>query len=245
MKRSILIGLLLTIVTFAFAKIRAGEDGAWEIVEFSLGEYNHDNAVGYLIMENKYYSWAVFTKDENKFIGAGGGTYKKGGKSVEFNVLFHTLDKSLVGKGIMFTRKGSDSKWELESSQGIKLVIKKLKEKVDPSLEGTWRITERERNGEMVAMPDGARKTLKILSKSRFQWAAFNSDTGEFFGTGGGSYTLENGKYTEKIEFFSRDDSRVGASLTFDYEVKEDNTKWHHSGKSSRGNPIYEIWSKQ
>ena len=52
--------------------------------------------------------------------------------------------------------------------------------------------------------------------------------------------TFENGKYTEHIEFFSRDSSRVGASLGFDGKIE--NGAWHHSGLSSRGEPIYEIW---
>lgn len=65
----------------------------------------------------------------------------------------------------------------------------------------------------MVSMRPGARKTIKILSGTRFQWAAINSETGEFFGTGGGNYTFKDGKYTENIEYFSRDASRVGASL--------------------------------
>ena len=70
---------------------------------------------------------------------------------------------------------------------------------------------------------------------------AFNSKTKEFYGTGGGEYSAENGKYTENIQFFSRDNSRVGASLGFDFELKDG--EWHHSGKSSKGDPIYEIWS--
>lgn len=90
-------------------------------------------------------------------------------------------------------------------------------------------------------MTPGDRRTIKILSGDRFQWVAFNSATKEFSGTGGGTYTAGNGKYTENIEFFSRDDSRVGASLEFDYDVKDG--KWHHKGKSSKGDDIYEIWS--
>jgi len=89
----------------------------------------------------------------------------------------------------------------------------------------------------------GPRKTLKILSGTRFQWAAINPETKQFSGTGGGTYTFENGKYTENIEFFSRDNSRVGASLTFDGEVSGD--KWKHSGNSSTGNPIAEIWTRE
>ncbi len=89
----------------------------------------------------------------------------------------------------------------------------------------------------------GPRKTMKILSGTRFQWIAYNTATKEFMGTGGGTYTTIDGKYTENIGFFSRDDSRVGASLEFNYELKDGD--WHHSGFSSKGNPIYEVWSKR
>ena len=50
-----------------------------------------------------------------------------------------------------------------------------------------------------------------------------------------------DGKYVENIEFFSKDGSRVGAVLPFDYQIVEG--EWHHSGLSSKGDPIYEIWT--
>ena len=88
---------------------------------------------------------------------------------------------------------------------------------------------------------DQPRKTMKIVSGTRFQWIAYNTETKQFSGTGGGTYVTINGKYTENIEFFSRDDSRVGASLDFDFSLK--NGDWHHSGLSSKGAPMYEVWS--
>jgi hypothetical protein len=94
----------------------------------------------------------------------------------------------------------------------------------------------------METVGDGPRKTFKILSGTRFQWIAMNTSTGEFFGTGGGTYTLKDGKYTENIEFFSRDSSRVGMTLTFDAKV--DGSKWEHSGLSSKGDKIKEEWSR-
>lgn len=93
----------------------------------------------------------------------------------------------------------------------------------------------------MHQMTPRDRRTIKILSGGRFQWLAFNSATGEFSGTGGGTYTIDGDQYTEHITFFSRDDSRVGAILDFTFEIK--NGKWHHRGQSSKGQPIYEIWS--
>ena len=95
----------------------------------------------------------------------------------------------------------------------------------------------------MIPMKPGARKTIKILSATHFQWIAINTETGEFFGTGGGNYSFKDGKYTENIEFFSRDPNRVGASLSFNAELKEGD--WHHSGLSSKGDKIYEVWSRK
>ena len=82
---------------------------------------------------------------------------------------------------------------------------------------------------------------MKILSDSHFQWIAYNVETKEFFGTGGGTYTAKDGAYTENILFFSRDSSRVGASLGFEFGIVND--EWHHKGLSSKGDPIHEIWS--
>ncbi|NND14898.1 MAG: hypothetical protein HKN89_01075 [Eudoraea sp.] len=87
------------------------------------------------------------------------------------------------------------------------------------------------------------RKTLKFLMGERFQWIAYTVGSFKFSGTGGGSFTSKNGKYVEQIEFFSRDDSRVGATLDFMYEV--DGNDWHHKGKNSRGEPMYEIWMRR
>ena len=98
-------------------------------------------------------------------------------------------------------------------------------------------------DGKIEKGTPGARKTMKILSGTRFQWIAYNNETKEFFGTGGGTYTTANDKYTESIEFFSRDSSRVGAKLEFDFSLIEGD--WRHRGKSSKGDPIDEIWSKR
>jgi len=108
-------------------------------------------------------------------------------------------------------------------------------------LAGAWLMSGRVRDGKISRREPGPRKTMKILSKTRFQWIAYNTETWKFSGSGGGTYTAEDGKYVENIEFFSRDSSRVGASLSFDYEIIEN--EWHHSGLSSKGKPIHEIWS--
>lgn len=75
-----------------------------------------------------------------------------------------------------------------------------------------------------------------------FVVSIFHVDNKKFIRTRGGSYTFKNSQYTEQIEFFSRDASKVGASLSFDSEIKEGN--WHHKGKSSKGEAIHEVWRR-
>ena len=87
------------------------------------------------------------------------------------------------------------------------------------------------------------RKTMKILSGTRFQWIAYDTSKKTFIATGGGTYTTKNGVYSENIKFFSRDISRVGMKLEFKYSLKDGN--WHHKGFSSRGKAINEIWTKR
>jgi hypothetical protein len=111
------------------------------------------------------------------------------------------------------------------------------------ALSGAWLITGRMSDGKMSKMTPGARRTMKILSGTRFQWIAYNVETKEFSGTGGGTYTTENGKYTENILFFSRDNNRVGTSLQFDFALEDGN--WRHKGLSSKGDPIDEVWTKR
>ncbi len=111
-------------------------------------------------------------------------------------------------------------------------------------LDGQWLFATRgPGEGQDRRGDSSPRKTLKFLMDGHFQWIAFNTDTMEFFGTGGGSYSSKDGIYTENIKYFSRDDARVGASLKFDYRI--DGKDWHHTGKNSKGEPLYEIWSKR
>lgn len=123
-----------------------------------------------------------------------------------------------------------DDKLEFEASENLK-----------QELDGQWLFGTRgpdegqERRGDSKP-----RKTLKYLQNGRFQWIAYNIETMKFHGTGGGSFTSENGVYQENIEFFSRDNSRVGAELKFGFELKGND--WHHQGKNSKSEPMYEIW---
>ena len=85
------------------------------------------------------------------------------------------------------------------------------------------------------------RKTMKILLGGYFQWTAYDTERFSFYGAGGGTYRATAGTYTETIDYFSRDNNKVGISLGFEYEKK--GVDWYHKGFSSRGDPLHEIWT--
>lgn len=194
------------------------------------------------IYQDGYFMFARYDKAQKKFVHAGGGTYTLLGKKYQEKIEYFSADSTQVG--IAWESKISlTSKDKLTFKLKKEEVWEKIVEESSP-LTGNWRITARaDASGKMNAMQRGARKTLKILSGSRFQWAAINPETKQFSGTGGGTYTATNGKYTENIEFFSRDNTRVGASLSFDFEVKAND--WLHSGLSSKGDKISEVWARE
>ncbi|WP_424492570.1 hypothetical protein [Salinimicrobium sp. GXAS 041] len=212
-------------------------DGSWKLVEKDGQEITNTETVR--IYQDGYFAYGTKETETNNFIEAGGGKYTLDKSNYQETLDFTTENPGKVGTTAEFEIEvqGDQVKvWSDEHSQ----VWQKISD-AENDLSGNWVITGRKRNGEMRNSTPGARRTIKILGGDRFQWVAFNSDTKEFHGTGGGTYSAENGKYTENIEFFSRDASRVGASLGFDYKVKDG--EWHHSGFSSKGDPMYEIWS--
>lgn len=199
------------------------------------------------IYTKDYFIYAAYDLTGKEFLEAGGGTWKLTANGTIEMFEFFTSNPEQVGnsESHMFKGEHDDNPMTLITNrEGEKIVETWSKIDDDESpLFGAWRITQRERNRQMSTMQQGPRKTMKVLSGTRFQWAAFNVETKQFMGTGGGIFTTKDGKYTEHIEFFSRDNSRVGASLEFDFEVK--GKDWHHKGLSSKGDPIYEIWTNQ
>jgi hypothetical protein len=189
--------------------------------------------------------FAVSTHEATRFLGTYGGSYKLNNEQIAETIEFDSQNPERIGTQLETEYHWRAQEEEInfgEKSKGVRFV--RLDIDSPGKLAGAWLITGRYNNGEMSKITPGARRTMKILSGTRFQWIAYNVETKEFFGTGGGKYTTENGKYTETIEFFSRDQSRVGMSLGFDFSLTPEGA-WRHSGKSSKGDPIDEIWTQR
>ena len=192
-----------------------------------------------------YFIYTAYENEPANFIKTFGG--------------FFTIEKT-DAKTLLVVLLEFNSNYEQDSIRQLSIPVKMIGEKLQlnwfeeltlepietktQDLDGEWLFATRgpdtgqERRGE-----ESSRKTLKFLKDGTFQWIAYDTESFRFSGTGGGSYSSKDGVYTEQIEFFSKDNSRVGATLEFNYELNEND--WHHTGNNSKGKPMYEIWAKR
>jgi len=192
-----------------------------------------------IIFANGYQVLSKYNATTGEFVNTIGGTWKIEGDVMIQKVEFDVKNPELVGTELISKVIITDNQIEIVDSN---MKFKRLDNGLPGKLQGAWLMSGRIRNGEtQLRDTNRPRKTMKILSGTRFQWIAYNTETKQFMGTGGGTYTTNNGEYKENIEFFSRDNSKAGLSLTFDYKLID--SEWHHSGLSSKGDPIHEIWS--
>lgn len=208
--------------------------GAWQL--------QNGDEVQTLLFIDDYVTHTIYNKAGKQFVQTNGGNYTANNEnSLEIEYEFDTKSTDRIGqsKDYNFSVSGNQLTTNIN---GHNAVWQRVDNGAAP-LAGVWHITSRMEDGKLVPIHrTGTRKTLKILTGNRFQWVAIDPANKQFSGTGGGTYTFNNGTYTENIEFFSRDSSRVGASLSFNGKLE--GKDWHHSGLSSKGDKIYEVWSK-
>lgn len=200
-----------------------------------------DNVRHELKMTDDYMIHTIYEKNPARFIKTVGGFYTTDSLVLNVKLEFNSNHESdgITTLNIPYALKDA----QLILGTSPKLVFNRS-ESIEQDLDAQWLFATRGPDkGQKRRGEENTRKTLKYLQGGRFQWIAYDTEGMQFKGTGGGSYTSKDGVYTENIEFFSRDNSRVGASLKFDYEIKEGD--WHHTGNNSKGEPMYEIWAKR
>ena len=231
----------VTLIVSSLALNAQNLTGAWKLMAIN-GKDVTDESIK--IYNNNYFMFGTYTR-EGGFVKGGGGKYNiRGTEYVEIPD-FDTIDSTKVRMPQTFSFSLSPNSEELiVTKNGEKETWKKVDD-TSSDLSGAWRFGARVDDKGVAGERRGAdspRQTMKILSGKHFQWAAFNYETKQFSGTGGGTYQLKNNQYTETIRFFSRDNSRVGMTLTFEY--KRDGADWYHKGKGTTGNPVSEVWEK-
>ncbi len=193
------------------------------------------------MLDANYFVLTEFQTSPVKFIKTLGGFYTIKDNALHVQLEFNSNYEadSLKSLTIPYTLKNGNLTLTFDNKKEFT-----ARKAMTQELDGKWLMAGRMvDNAEQRRDTTGPRKTMKFLSNGHFQWIAFHTETMVFSGTGGGSFTSKDGVYIEKIEFFSRDASRVGAALDFKYDLK--GADWHHMGKSSKGDPLHEIWAKR
>ena len=209
--------------------------GAWERNHNS---ENGEELKSVVIFSDGYQAISTYESKSGKFIYSNGGTWELIGDTMTEKVEFDTNNPDRVGSEVTFKVKITETTMSIA---GTDMEFQRIDDGLPGDLKGAWLMAGRVRDGKkQLRNTSGPRKTMKLLSGKRFQWIAYNTESKKFMGTGGGTYTTKNGVYSENIEFFSRDNSKSGIELEFEYEIIDN--EWNHKGFSSKGDPLHEIW---
>jgi len=226
----VLLFMFLQTSTILFAQIKQG------VYLFDDVNLRHE-----LKVVNYYLIHSVYEKSPAKFIKTVGGFYTTEDNALQVKLEFNSDFEKDTVRILAIPMQFVDNNLVLGGES--KMTFQQQESNIQ-DIDGQWLFATRGPDkGQKRRGETNTRKTLKFLQDGRFQWIAYDTEGMQFKGTGGGSYTSEDGIYTEHIEFFSRDNARVGASLEFNYELKDDD--WHHTGVNSKGQPMFEIWAKR
>ncbi len=113
-----------------------------------------------------------------------------------------------------------------------------------PAHLGTWRLVSF-KYGDASNWTDApqAQRRIKLITATHFTWVEYEVSSGKVQSSAGGTYSFDNGKYTELIEFAGEGmDNYLGKKQPFTIRVEED--KLHQSGQLSDGTKIEEIWQR-
>ncbi len=225
-------------------------NGAWESEIISKSDLpdegiEKDEKFKYVVIfGDGYHTKSVYKSETGEFLWANGGSWVQYGDTMIEKIEFDSNSPDEVGKEYSLKINLDHSSLVVTHPIGGVMKFKRIDSGKPGKLYGSWLMAGRVRDGKrQMRDTDRPRKTMKILSGTRFQWIAYNTETKQFMGTGGGTYTTINGEYVENIEFFSRDGTKAGLSLKFNHELT--NNEWNHKGFSSKGDPMHEIWVKR
>lgn len=236
------IALTFVFLILGFSAVAQTLNGAWQLFEKD-GKAVNTNVIK--LYSNAYFTYASYEKETGKFIAAGGGRYILDFFNYREHYEIDSTDPERSGKTTNYKAILDDDVLRITNIKtGTVERWKKFDEADTQNMTTSWRIHEKldEGDDDWRRIVYGPRKTLKMLTNNRYQVLALNSETGQFVGSSGGTWSLNNNEYTENIEFFSKDESNVGRSLTFKRKYQDD--LWHHSGRDTKGKILMERWLK-
>lgn len=226
---------------FASSAVAQSLIGAWEFEDTAT---SGKVLRGFVLFSEKYQVATWYDPETGVVVKTNGGLWSIDGDRVTEVVAFDSENNERVGSKITFAIEWANP--QMMRIVGSDTWLTQIDKGASDELSGAWFLSGSKSNGEDdLQVRDNAfpGNTMKILSGSRFQWITYDAESKVFKGTGGGIFTTIDGQYTETVEFSSVDHSYADTSKQFQYELI--NGDWHNTGKSSKGLPIYEIWTRR
>ncbi len=217
-------------------------NGAWRLVEKNGKPVEYEAIKLY---SNSYFTYAAYEKDSGQFMEAKGGTYTLNNFSYKEHLDIDSNEPKHSGTTREYLNVLDNKQLTLTNLiTGDKEKWVKFDEADNYEMAFCWRIHKKKDEGdaEWRTIEYRPRKTLKMITNSRYQVLALNSETGQFVGSSGGSWSGSSKDYIENVEFFSKDQSNVGKSLEFKRTF--DKGLWLHTGKTTKGEDMMEKWHR-
>ena len=194
----------------------------------------------WILVTDQIISVTQFETSSHKLLATYGGTYRLKGKELEIRQEWNSQDSLQVGqlKKITFQKKKGQIQLEQQ-------VFSQMDKGESGKMKGAWIIVGNFSGDVLSRRPNPffPRRTMKIHTGNAFQWIAYNVQTKQFFGTGGGYYSTQGNTYTEEIVFFTKASSSIGKKLPFEFQIQDG--IWRHKGQKSTGGPMDEAWSRR
>lgn len=232
-----LAGLLLLSLTMVHGQ---SLNGAWRLVEKEGKSPDYEVIKLY---SEAYYTYAGYSKDTGEFKEAGGGRYILDFFTYREHVEIDSKDASRSGTTTSYKAVLEDDLLRITNLEtGVVERWQKFDDATNVEMTTCWRIHEKQDEGDTQwrRIVYGPRKTVKMLTNTRYQVLAMNSETGEFIGASGGTWYGTQNTYTEHVAFFSKNQENVGRSLAFKKKVQDG--LWHHTGRDTEGKILLEKW---
>src|SRR5690606_21245720 len=173
------IGLSLIGLLLAFGMNSQNISGAWEHLSTS---EDGDPLINVMIFVDGYYASTTYHATIGKFIKTHGGSWKLENNLMIENLEFDTNNSERVGTEVSYEVNVLENELEIVNSH---LKFTRLDSGQPGALHGAWLMSGRTIDGNsQIRNTDGPRKTMKILSGTRFQWIAYNTETKQFMEIG-------------------------------------------------------------
>ncbi|MGD1947471.1 MAG: membrane or secreted protein [Croceivirga sp.] len=152
--------------------------GAWETQIDANIEGNKTTVTLFFLFSKRHHVAAAYHTKTGVFMATFGGSYSLQDTTLTQTIEFDSENSDRIGKTKSYSIEFNDEELLIK---GDDLKLKRIDKGTLGDLAGAWLISGRMRDGALQKRDTNRpRKTMKVLSGTRFQWIAYNTETKEF-----------------------------------------------------------------